>query len=159
MFKSAPEKLETVVEEGAGRLLLSFEESFPKDDPREELPFKRLAELEFKGGKKSTELLPGGGPVVGSKGNEEKTRLDKRLSEENNAEENPRSPATLDTLSLVEGSFSFIKIESMESTRVPEEPLDKVDEGESNNSIKPEFDRSSNPESFNNKDLEDKVSE
>jgi hypothetical protein len=158
MFKSAPEKLETVVE-GADILLLSFEESFPKDDPREELPFKRLAELECKEGKKSTELLPGGGPVVGSKGSEEKTRLDKRLSEENRAEENPRSPATLATLSLVEASFSFIKIESIESTRVPEEPLDKVDEGESNNSIKPEFDLSSNPESFKSKDLEDNDSE
>jgi hypothetical protein len=162
MFKRAPEEFMTVVEEGADVLLL-LDDSFPKDDPSEEFPFRRPAEHEFKGGKKSTGLLPGllGGQVVGSKGNAENTRLDKSVSEEKRAEEKPRSPATLFTLSF-EGIFSFKNIESMESTRVAEDPLDKVDEGESNNSIKPELDLSSNPESFINKDLEgkeDKVSE
>jgi hypothetical protein len=160
MCKSTPELFATVVE-SVEPFPDSLDDSFPneeREDPRDEVPFSKLV-LEFKGGKKSIELLlelPGG--PLDSKGNEENTRRDKRLSEEKRAEENPRSTVPELTLSAEFGGgpFSFIKRESIESTSVVEDPLDRVEVGESNNSMNPELDLSRKEDSFSNECLEGK---
>jgi hypothetical protein len=160
MFKSTPELFATVVESVDPFPVDSLEDSFPKEereDPRDEVPFSRL--VEFKGGKKSIELLldvPG--VPLDSKDIEENTRRDKRLSDENRADENPRSPGTELTLSAEFGGgpFSLIKRESIESTSVVEDPLDRVEVGESNNSMNPELDLSRKEVSFSRDGLEGK---